>query len=327
MKMPDIPHNELLECAGIALRQCLKLDTKEHLLVVCDGPCFEIGQAFFEAGRQSCAETVMVQITPRAQSGNEPPTPVGEWFGQFEVAVMPTSKSLTHTQARRKACEKGARIATLPGITADMFLRTMRTDWDLLSAKTRRVALALSAARMVEIKSAAGTNLTFDTGGRPAKPDDGKIDTRGSYGNLPAGEAYLAPLEGSANGTLVFDGSFPIAGILNEPLRLYVEHGEIVSASGHTCTHDLEKIFETYGRASRNIAEFGVGTLDTARIGGHVLEDEKVEGTIHIAIGDNASMGGTVKVPVHLDGIVRSPSVWLDGKLWMQEGKLVAGDS
>jgi hypothetical protein len=69
---------------------------------------------------------------------------------------------------------------------------------------------------------------------------------------------------------------------------------------------------------------FAIGrTLDTARISGGLLEDEKVMGTIHVAIGDNASMGGTVKVPVHLDGVVRNPSVWLDGVAWMEDGTVL----
>jgi len=86
---------------------------------------------------------------------------------------------------------------------------------------------------------------------------------------------------------------------------------------------DIKELFDKYGGAARNIAEFGVGTLDCARISGNTLEDEKVRGTIHFAIGDNASMGGRVKVPLHLDGIIKSPSVWLDGNEWMKKGKII----
>jgi leucyl aminopeptidase (aminopeptidase T) len=199
----------------------------------------------------------------------------------------------------------------------------MKTDWHRLGSSTRSMAARLSSARTIRIQTEIGTDLVFKTGGRRAKADDAKIDTTGAFGNLPAGEAYLAPLEGSAEGILVIDGSFPLSGMLNEPLVFTIRNGEVTDVSGHKCSQALKRIFSTYGKAARNIAEFGVGALDTAVISGNILEDEKVKGTIHIAVGDNASMGGSVQVPVHLDGIVRKPSVWLDNELWMKAGTLV----
>ncbi len=316
---------EHLEAAAkIALSECLNLGRTERLLVVCDPPCFDIGNAFWQVGRTRCREAVMVQIAPRKQNGNEPPEPVGEWFSQFDVAVMPTSKSLSHTEARRKACAAGTRIATLPGITNDSFLRTMQTDWERLGVLTRKVAAQLSAAKKVRVHTAKGTDITFQTGGRVAKPDDGRINSKGAFGNLPAGEAFLAPLEGTAEGVIVFDGSFPLCGVLQEPLILKVKKGRVSSIGAHAVCTELEELFAMYKAPSRTIAEFGVGTLDVARITGTILEDEKVKGTVHLALGDNASMGGTVHVPMHLDGIIMQPDVYLDDILWMQNGSLVS---
>ncbi len=311
---------EIIKCAEIALFECLNLARNEQLLVVCDPPCFEIGQAFWEVGRSFCKEAVMVQISPRKENGNEPPDPVGNWFGQFDVAVMPTSKSLSHTKARLLASEKGTRIATLPGITKDVFIRTMKTDWTRLGTFTRNVAAQLSSVEEIHIKTEAGTDFSFKTGGRHGKADDGIINIKGASGNLPAGEAFLAPLEGTSEGRLVFDGSFPFVGILDKPFSMDVKNGNVCSISNHTCASHLRRIFKTYGNDARNIAEFGVGTLDTAMISGNILEDEKVKGTIHIALGDNKSMGGNISVPVHLDGVIKNPTVFLDGKMWMDKG-------
>ena len=314
--------SDINECARVALKQCLNLSRQEQLLVVCDEPCREVGEAFWEEGVRLCRETVMTRITPRKQNGNEPPDPVGEMFGKFDVAVMPTSKSLSHTQARRKACERGARIATLPGITVDVFLRTMKTDWEKLGLLTRRIAAQLSAAKKVRVTSEAGTDMVFETGGRSAKPDDGRLIFKGAFGNLPAGEAYMAPLEDTASGVICIDGSFSLGGRCESPLVFVVKKGKVTEVREHPFAEDLERLFEKYGAAARNIAEFGVGALDTAIISGNTLEDEKVKGTIHFAVGDNASMGGIVKVPLHLDGIVREPNVWLDDMLWMEKGKM-----
>jgi leucyl aminopeptidase (aminopeptidase T) len=314
--------SEINECARVALKHCLNLSRQEQLLVVCDEPCREVGEAFWEEGSRMCRETVMVRIVPRKQNGNEPPDPVGELFGRFDVAVMPTSKSLSHTQARRKACEQGARIATLPGITVDVFKRTMMTDWEKLGLLTRRVAGQMSAARKVRVTSASGTDIVFDTGARPAKPDDGRLIFKGAFGNLPAGESYMAPLEETASGVIAIDGSFSLGGLCPSPLIFVVKKGKVTEVREHPFSDELEHLFEKYGAAARNIAEFGVGTLDSAIISGNTLEDEKVKGTIHFAVGDNASMGGIVKVPLHLDGIVREPNVWLDDVLWMEKGKM-----
>jgi len=317
-------NTKIRECAEIALGECLNLSRNEQLLVVCDPPCFEIGQAFWDVGRSCCKEAVMVQISPRRENGNEPPVPVGSWFSQFDVAVMPTSKSLTHTQARRLASKKGTRIATLPGISKEIFIGTMKTDWKRLGRSTRAVAARLSSVKKVHVQSDAGTDLTFKTGGRRAKADDGEITFKGASGNLPAGEAFLAPLEGTAEGKLVFDGSFPGQGLLKKPFVLNVKAGRVCRIFDHECSNYLRRVFSKYGSDARTVAEFGVGMLDTAIISGNILEDEKVKGTIHFALGDNASMGGNVKVPVHLDGIITNPSVWLDDKLWMEKGKIVS---
>jgi leucyl aminopeptidase (aminopeptidase T) len=315
---------EILEVADKALTGCLNLRRDEKLLVVCDPLCWEIGNAFYQAGVKRCKEAVMVIFSPRKQDGNEPPEPTGKWFSQFDVAVMPTSKSLTHTQARREASQKGTRIATLPGINSEVFLRTMKTDLRKLGIITRKVAGRLSTAQKIRITSSCGTDLTFETGGRAAKADDGCLTSKGAYGNLPAGEAFLAPLEGTAEGRLVIDGSFPLfKSIPEQPLVLKVKEGRVCAIEDHPCAGELEKIFIKYHPLSRNIAEFGVGTLDTAQIRGNILEDEKVRGTVHVAIGDNASMGGTVCVPVHLDGVLIRPDVWLDGRLWMKDGELI----
>jgi leucyl aminopeptidase (aminopeptidase T) len=319
----DTIESALESCAKNALKECLNVGKQEHVLVVCDKPCREIGRAFWEAALQLARDAVLVEITPRKQNGNEPPDPVGEMFGRFNVVVLPTSKSLSHTQARRLACDRGARIATLPGITPDVFLRTMKADWDKLGLYTRRVAGHLCAASTIRVTTIAGTDITFQTGGRLAKADDGRLVYKGAFGNLPAGEAYLAPLEGTANGTIVIDGSFSLGGLLASPLVLTVKKGKVINVSSSDVGADLERLFVKYGSAAKNLAEFGVGTLDCAKITGNTLEDEKVKGTIHFAVGDNASMGGTVHVPLHLDGIVKKPNVWLDAKLWMEQGELV----
>ena len=146
---------------------------------------------------------------------------------------------------------------------------------------------------------------------------------RGEWGNLPTGEAYLAPLEGQSSGVVVVDGSMAGVGVTQQPIRIVVENGYATEITGGPEAQTLIALLEPHGRDARNVAEFGIGTNDRARLTGVILEDEKVMGTIHIAFGDNKSMGGTVGVPSHLDGLVKQPTVWFDDRKIMEDGRFV----
>jgi leucyl aminopeptidase (aminopeptidase T) len=172
------------------------------------------------------------------------------------------------------------------------------------------------------VRSEAGTNLTLPIAGIEALPDTGLLRKKGQFGNLPAGEAYLMPEEGKAEGILVVDGSMAGVGpIVEEPLRIRVEGGLLVEATGGRAEEFL-KLIEPFGEPGRNVAELGVGTNDRARITGNILEDEKVLGTVHVAFGDNRSMGGTVNVASHLDGVLREPTLEVDGRVILEKGLL-----
>jgi leucyl aminopeptidase (aminopeptidase T) len=81
-----------------------------------------------------------------------------------------------------------------------------------------------------------------------------------------------------------------------------------------------------HGRSGTNLAELGVGTNDRARLTGNVLEDEKILGTVHVAFGASAAIGGTVSVPVHLDVVVIDASLEVDGRQVLDRGHYVLGE-
>ena len=313
--------NELKTCAEIALIDCLNLRRQEQLLIVCDPSSYEIGRAFYDAGEGKCKETMMAMVQSRKYDGNELPEAIGELLTQFDVVVVPTMKALAYSVVSKLTPEQGVRIATLPGITNDSFLRTMNTDWRKLGVYTRKMAGKLSSAQKITIATDAGTSLSFQTGSRIARADDGRIMSKGTFGNLPAGEACLTPLEETAEGVLVIDGSFSLVeGILDQPLILTFKEGKVVKTEGNSCAAELEKIFVKYRHASRTLAEFGIGTHDTALLCGNILEDKKVRGTVHIAIGDTSACENTCATSIHLDAVVQQPSVWVNDKLLIDHG-------
>jgi leucyl aminopeptidase (aminopeptidase T) len=315
--------SELYSASLIAVRDCMGTKPGERVLVVTDEPLRAIGYALWKAAKDLGNEVLFVEILPRKTNGEEPPREIAELMKMVDVALCPTSKSLTHTDSRRAASEKGVRIATLPGVTEEIMIRCMNADYNKIAERTFRLCGELEKTEVVRVKAPSGTDVVLPIKGRKAHASSGLFREKGLWGNLPTGEAYLAPLEGQAQGVVVVDGSMASVGMTREPIRIVVKDGYAEEITGGSEAQRLIELLEPHGKDGRNVAEFGIGTNDKAILTGLILEDEKVMGTIHIAFGDNKSMGGTVRVASHLDGLVKSPTVWFDDRKIMEGGKLL----
>ena len=159
-------------------------------------------------------------------------------------------------------------------------------------------------------------------GGRQILPSKGVMRNKGESGNLPSGEVYMAPWEDKSNGRLVIDGSMAGIGMIKNPITVEIKNGYAEKITGGEEAERLVALLEKSGRDSRAVAEFGIGTNYKAQLTGMILEDEKVFGTIHIAFGNNISMGGNISVNSHLDGLVNQPDVYFDEELIMEKGKM-----
>jgi aminopeptidase len=318
------PSPELLGAATVAIRDCLGTRPDESVLVVTDEPLRAIGYALHRAARGLARDVLLVEMVPRASNGEEPPAEVAGLMARTDVVLCATSKSLTHTEARRAASAAGARVATLPGVTEAIMVRCMNADYGRIAERTERLRERLDRASTIRVQAPGGTDIVMPIApGRRALASTGLIREKGQWGNLPTGEAYLAPLEGQSQGIVVVDGSMAGVGMTGTPIRITVRDGYAEEISGGDEAARLRALLAPHGRDARTLAEFGIGTNDRAILTGVILEDEKVMGTIHIAFGDNKSMGGSVRVASHLDGLVRSPSVWLDDDLVLESGRLL----
>ena len=315
--------SELYSAARIALRDCMGVKVGEKVLVITDEPLRTIGYALWTAAKDLGAEILLMEILPRKTNGEEPPAEVAELMKMVNVVLCPTSKSLTHTDARRNACSRGVRIATLPGVTEEIMIRCMNADYDKIAERTFKLCAMMEKTELVRVTAPAGTDITMPIKGRQAHASSGLFREKGLSGNLPTGEAYLAPLEGLSDGIVVVDGSVASVGMVKTPIRIVVRNGYAAEINGGEEAKRLIALLEPHGKDARTVAEFGIGTNDKAILTGNILEDEKVMGTIHIAFGDNKSMGGTVRVASHLDGLIRTPSVWFDEQQIMKDGKFI----
>ncbi|MEW5799106.1 MAG: aminopeptidase [Bacteroidota bacterium] len=315
--------NELYSASQIAIRDCMGAKPNEKILVITDEPLRTLGYSLWKAAKDFGNDVLLTEILPRKSNGEEPPAEVAELMKKFDVVFCPTSKSLTHTDARRAASAMGVRIATLPGVTEEIMVRCMNADYNAIAKRTHALCTMMEKTSVIRVTSPAGTDVTMPIKGRTAHASSGLFREKGQSGNLPTGEAYLAPLEHQSNGVVVVDGSFATVGIVKTPIRIIVKDGYATEITGGAEAEQLKKLLEPHGKDAYNVAEFGIGTNDKAIITGKIIEDEKVMGTIHIAFGDNKSMGGTVRVASHLDGLVKQPTVWFDGTMIMKDGKFI----
>jgi len=265
--------------------------------------------------------------------GAEPPQAVAAKMRQADVIVAITSYSLSHTAAREEATEAGVRVASMPGFVARMFAPggPMVVDYQQVAAEGRAIADRLTAAQEAVVRTLEGTDMRFSLAGRQGRNDHGLYTEKGSWGNLPAGEAYVAPLEGTAQGQLVVPaGWYPE---LREDLTLHFRDGLVYALEGGGAVGEnfLELLKPGDDREAylsrRNLAELGIGTNRNASHPDNVLEAEKIRGTVHLAIGDNAHMGGTVTADLHEDFVLPYPDLYLDGELVMRGGHSVCSRS
>lgn len=310
------------ELARSVLESNLALRAGERLVVVADTPTEEIGRALYQAGLDAGADAVLVLIPPTGRNGKEPPEAAAAAMATADVLLCPTRFSLSHTQARARATAAGARVATMPGIHAAMFFDgPITADHDEVERRTERLKELLTDAASVRIETGGDAVLTFSIAGRTGRGSTGRFLASGSWGNLPSGEAYVAPVEGSAEGEVVVNASAAGIGVLDRPMRLRIEGGQLVAADGDSGAALLELLGDT--PEARNVAEFGIGTNDKARITGVILEDEKKVGTIHIAFGDNSTFGGTVHAGVHIDTVILGPTVTVGDTEILTGGELL----
>jgi leucyl aminopeptidase (aminopeptidase T) len=305
-----------LQACRHALEHNLGLARGESVLVVTDPAMRPMGEAFGEAAR-GLTRHVEIDVVPVGErSGAEPPPDTARRMSSVDVALLVTSTSLSWTNARKAATDRGTRVGSTPRLDESILLRTLTIDYEIVRERANRLCDRLDRAAEVQVTTTAGSDVSFSIEGRIAHGRKGGIYREaGQWGNLPCGEAFVAPVEGSARGVYVVDASHGGVGRLAEPIRVVVEGGRATRIEGGEEARRLRALLESAAETQAfNLAEFGIGCNHAARVCGVTLEDEKVLGTCHLALGRNDLFGGTVRASVHLDGVVTGPRVWLDGE-------------
>jgi leucyl aminopeptidase (aminopeptidase T) len=294
----------------------------EDVLVVCNPGTEEIGALMRIEAQGDGADATLAVISERDSAAAEPPRAVAAAMAAADVVLAATIQSLSHTAARKAASEAGVRVGSLPGVTEEMLARLMTGDLEEIRRRGWAIVTLLNRGSQARITCPHGSDLRIGLEGRLGTVDAGELGNKGAFGNLPCGEGFIAPLEGTTEGTLVVDGSIAEIGLLETPVSLTVREGHLVEATGSDGARLME-LLTAHGADGTNVAELGIGTNEEAILTGNILEDEKMLGTCHVAFGASAAIGGTVQVPVHLDCVVLEPTVEIDGETIVSGGDLL----
>ncbi|WP_060206967.1 aminopeptidase [Sporosarcina koreensis] len=299
--------NDFQQTVAALMVNNFALEKNVHILVLMDISTEKLGRKFAEALKDDGWQVSTHCMEDRKKSGEEPPEEAANEMLNYELVFCLTKHSLTHTVARKNANAKGISVITMPGITEDMFLHgAMSADYNKVEAETNEMTLKLTEAKTVTIRTGKNYELVIPVQGRNGVPSTGVFREPGASGNLPSGEAYIAPPEGEAEGTIEINGSIAGIGLLENPVVLTVEKGRLVKATGT----DGETLLTLLGdEDGRYLCELGIGTNHAARLTGNILEDEKAYNTIHIAFGSNHTFGGTIKTNVHIDCVTKNPTL------------------
>ncbi len=310
------PLDELLTGATTALVGCMGYRSGESVLVLTDDMHKPIGQLFYDAA-QRVVEGAPLRIYEMQNTGGNGREPVdrsvSKLMKEYDVVLIATRYSLTHTKARRSATRKGVRIASMPGITELSLAKGgMTADYREVARLTQEMYEAVRNGGLMRIYTELGTDVQIRLGKYPWHLDTGIYHERGDFGNLPAGEIYTAPFERGVNGRIVFDY---MGSVINSPATIEVKNGRMVSGDER-----ILQLANSVGYRGRQIAELGIGTNPKAIDTTSVLEAEKISDTVHVACGNNVFAGGNNDVPFHQDGIIARPTVRLNGTLIMENG-------
>ncbi|MFC5590074.1 aminopeptidase [Sporosarcina soli] len=321
---------ELLEDLPLGIKQLFTsithLKEGEKVLVITDENKKEIGEFVYKYAKEFFETTMMVMPT-REGHGAEPTEAVRAAMNNCDVAFGATTYSMYHSKARLDASKNGRlRWVGLQDYALHMFEKGgLTADFDEVKEVIDRVS-EYYQGNTFKLTAPGGTNMVCSVKGRKPVFDYGTSREPGSASFPPNAEVALGPVEGTANGVLVFDGSIPhpLLNLLDEPVICKVENGFITEITGGREADILRKILADFNDPTvYNIAELGLGLNKENYLCGHMAPDEGSLGNIHIGIGKNLNFGGHVDSPLHLDLVIKDVTVVIDDCSLMKDGELL----
>jgi leucyl aminopeptidase (aminopeptidase T) len=309
--------SQLRDAAFKLLKKHIMLREGEHVVLVTDRKRCEIADAFRHVLKQLHIHFDEVRIDPHRLSSSPIPQ-AKRAFRKSNVIIAPTTKSISHSPETREARYKyGTRVASMPGITPELFIKAMKADINKIRAVHEKLHRALKNVKSVHIISPSGTDLVIDMRGKKFMyEDNGDLSREGILNNIPFGE--ICAWIDKADGVVAID-VWKDKITSNMGAKIFVKNGTIVWWNKEAEVYVKNQM--KAGVCGLKIVELGIGTNPSHKNPiGIVLHDEKIYGSVHIAFGG----GGTRKCPIHQDVVMLKPTLYAGNKLIIKDGRFLS---
>ncbi|KYH24444.1 thermophilic metalloprotease (M29) [Halalkalicoccus paucihalophilus] len=312
--------------ASIVVETCAAIEPGEDVLVVSDWQVADVAERVAAAAKERDANVTMTLMDPREYDGNEPEEVVAAAMMEADVIITPVHRSITHSSAAAEAKENGARIISMVKFTGEQLIRGgLYADYVGMRPHCEEMGRKFGEADEARITSPQGTDVTVGLEGRSGNAHPGIADEPGEFTALVHIEANIAPVEGTTNGTVVFDGAIPNLdiGVLETPVEMEIEDGAVTSVEGGREADRIANVWSEHDDpAVYNIAQLAVGmNPECPEFNGWFSNDHGRYGNVHFGIGTSSNLGGTTRAPVHFDAMMAEPTLELDGEVVLDNGE------
>ena len=297
------------------LRESLGLRPGERVLIMADAPLAGAAEALAAAAAAAGARRVARFTLPEPRAGLQVvPRGLTAEAGEADVVIcMRSGLDLAREDAPVRAARGASRQtgrgrwAVLAQVDPAVLTATLEPGLAEVERRAGELASLLRAHDGVHLTAPGGTDLRIIWDGRPVHAETGRIQEPGSIGNLPPGEAYVAPHETRTDGRLVVDvalGDIPV----DRPVTLTFRHGRVVEVAGGGAAVELRRRLgdDTW---AWTVGEFGLGANPHVAPCDRVALAEKALGTAHVALGGNRAFGGRNPAPTHYDCVIAAPAM------------------
>lgn len=304
----------------------------EHALIIADTNSHPlVWQTLAAAVAEVGGEPTVVIMTPRSYPMENPTDPIAAAMLAADVNVLTVTKALIHSPAARAAMAAGKRFVNLEEANPEMLTMTKETVEDIQAMQEvgRRLTRAWTEGREYHLTAPNGTDLRGGIEGRPgyyvaavAQPQEGVTLLSCAF---PDGEAGISPVESTSDGTVVCDIAMLAAGIgrVDAPVTIRIAKGRITEITGGRSAEQFRRFIEQFGDdAAYELAEVSVGMNPKIKLTGNKA-DKKSAGTAHVGFGANTDTAGVNHSKLHMDGVLDKPTLRIDGRLVVDDGRIV----
>ena len=318
------------EGAEILVRTCADVQPSEDVVVVTDAGCMPIAEAVADEAREVGAVVSIVISPERSIDNEEPGSPVAASILGADVVFLPVTLAMAHTRAVREAIGAGARVLSMTAFTERMMREGgLFTDFRVRQPFCQNLAAMLTDGEHLRVTNPSGTDLSMGLVGVAGNSHACLLDGPG-FSAVPNIEANCAPTQGTAEGVFVCDGSIPYYGVgpIHDPVTFQISEGFVTDISGGDQADFLKNLLARQEDPwVYNLAQFAFGLNPACtEFTGEMLNDEGVNGTVHIGIGTSVNLGGEVRAKTHFDAVTQVPTVWIDGELVLSDGEILLKD-